>query len=205
MSAKKFLFEGNIPALVTPFTDAGELMTDSLAALVEWQLTRGADGICLAGDNGEAWALTHDDRKRLAETAVKAVRKRVPVLMGASYPVPRQTIDRLMTRGEKLYTEHCADCHGENGAGRPPAYPPLAGNRALTMRSAVNAIRMVLNGGFAPGTSGNPRPYGMPPFRPLLNDEEVAAVVSYIRNSWGNHAGPVSPVEVDRYRSIPAD
>ena len=45
----------------------------------------------------------------------------------------------------------------------------------------------------------------MPPFRPLMSDEEVAAVVSYIRNSWGNRAGPVSPVEVDRYRSIPAD
>ena len=93
MSAKKFLFEGNVPALVTPFNEAGELMTDSLAALVEWHLERGADGICLAGDNGEAWALTHDDRKRIAETAVKAVKKQVPVLMGASYPVPRQTID----------------------------------------------------------------------------------------------------------------
>ena len=73
------------------------------------------------------------------------------------------------------------------------------------MRSAVNPIRMVLNGGFAPGTAGNPRPYGMPPFRPLLNDDDVAAVVSYIRNSWGNRAGLVSPLEVDRFRSVPFD
>ena len=76
---------------------------------------------------------------------------------------------------------------------------------ALTMRSAVNPIRMVLNGGFPPGTAGNPRPYGMPPFRPTLNDDEVAAVVSYIRNSWGNRAGLVSPLEVDRFRSAPVD
>ena len=71
------------------------------------------------------------------------------------------------------------------------------------MRLAVNPIRMVLNGGFPPGTAGNPRPYGMPPYRSMLNDNEVAAVVSYIRNSWGNSAGLVSPVEVDRYRSAP--
>ena len=110
-----------------------------------------------------------------------------------------------MALGSELYERHCADCHGAEGAGRPPVYPPLAGNRSLTMRPAVNSIRMVLNGGFPPGTAGNPRPYGMPPFRPTLNDDEVAAVVSYIRNSWGNRAGLVSPLEVDRFRSAPVD
>ncbi len=120
-------------------------------------------------------------------------------------PVAKKETERVMTLGARLYDEHCADCHAATGAGMPPAYPPLAANRALTMRSAVNPIRMVLNGGFAPGTAGNPRPYGMPPFRPLLNDDEVAAVVSYIRNSWGNRAGLVSPIEVDRYRSAPLD
>ena len=120
-------------------------------------------------------------------------------------PVAKQEAGRVMALGAKLYDKHCVDCHGATGAGMPPAYPPLAAHRALTMRSAVNPIRMVLNGGFAPGTAGNPRPYGMPPFRPLLNDDEVAAVVSYIRNSWDNRAGLVSPIEVDRYRSAPLD
>lgn len=73
------------------------------------------------------------------------------------------------------------------------------------MNSAVNPIRMVLNGGYPPSTTGNPRPYGMPPFGQALSDQEVAAVVSYIRNSWNNRAGFVSPVEVNRYRSIPLD
>ena len=49
-------------------------------------------------------------------------------------------------------------------AGMPPDYPPLAGNQSIQMESAVNPIRMVLNGGFPPGTAGNPMPYGMPPF-----------------------------------------
>jgi mono/diheme cytochrome c family protein len=87
----------------------------------------------------------------------------------------------------------------------PPAYPALAGNRVLTMDPAVNAIRIVLHGGFPPGTAGNPRPYGMPPYGHQLDDDQVAAVVSYLRASWGNAAAPVSTVEVNRYRSVPLD
>ena len=67
----------------------------------------------------------------------------------------------------------------------PPHYPPLAGNQSIQMASAVNAIRMVLNGGYPPGTAGNPMPYGMPPFAHLLSDDEVAAVVTYIRDVLG--------------------
>ena len=107
--------------------------------------------------------------------------------------------------GAKLYQTHCADCHQANGSGIAPAYPPLAGNRALTMADAANPIRIVLNGGFAPGTEGNPRPYGMPAYGPLLDDGEVAAVVSYLRNAWGNTAPPVSANDVNKYRSVPLD
>jgi mono/diheme cytochrome c family protein len=69
------------------------------------------------------------------------------------------------------------------------------------MPSAVNAIRMVLNGGFPPGTAGNPMPYGMPPFAQALSDDEVAAVVTYIRTSWGNRGGAVSAREANQLRS----
>ena len=148
--------------------------------------------------------LTDNDVLAMAEY-LKSLPQTASPADAAGPPVAKRETDRVMALGAKLYKEHCADCHETNGAGRPPAYPPLAGNRALTMRSAVNPIRMVLNGGFAPGTAGNPRPYGMPPFRPLLNDDDVAAVVSYIRNSWGNRAGLVSPLEVDRFRSVPFD
>ncbi|MYM23828.1 c-type cytochrome [Duganella sp. FT135W] len=110
-----------------------------------------------------------------------------------------------LAAGAKLYERHCVDCHGASGNGLPPAYPPLAGNRALTMESAVNPIRIVLNGGFAPGTAGNPRPYSMPPFGHLLNDTEVAQVVSYLRSAWGNNAPPVNSADVNRYRAVPLD
>ena len=114
-------------------------------------------------------------------------------------------VEQVIAQGKPIYEKHCAECHGDDGKGLAPAYPPLAGNRALTMDASVNAIRLVLNGGFAPGTAGNPRPYGMPPFSHKLDDAEVAAVVSYLRASWGNRANPVTPSEVNRYRSVPLD
>lgn len=113
--------------------------------------------------------------------------------------------DPQLVRGAALYRNHCIDCHGADGRGAPPAYPPLAGNRALLMSSAVNPIRMVLHGGFAPATAGNPRPFGMPPFGPVLDDAQIADLVSYLRASWGNRSPAVSREEVGRYRAVPVD
>jgi mono/diheme cytochrome c family protein len=118
--------------------------------------------------------------------------------------------ESVLKLGAALYGKHCADCHGKEGRGGAaeggaPAYPPLAGNRTVLLAEPVNAIRVVLNGGFAPSTQGNPRPYGMPPHSQVLSDTEVAAVVTYVRASWGNGAGMVTPAEVNRYRAVPLD
>ena len=114
-------------------------------------------------------------------------------------------VDQVIAQGKKLYATHCVDCHGADGLGLAPAYPPLAGNRAITMDNPVNAVRIILNGGFAPGTIANPRPYGMPPYSHLMDDVEVAALASYLRASWGNTAAPVTAREVNRNRSTPLD
>jgi mono/diheme cytochrome c family protein len=113
--------------------------------------------------------------------------------------------EELTRKGAKLYEKHCADCHQRRGEGVPRIYPPLVNNQAILMRYPINSIRIVVNGGFAPGTTGNPRPYGMPPFAQDLSDEEIAAVVSYIRQSWGNHAPAVSPTEVANARGLPVE
>ena len=107
-----------------------------------------------------------------------------------------------LARGRKLYQDLCADCHGEQGQGGrvagqasgAPVYPALAGNRAVTLPVTTNLVRMLRSGGFAPGTAGNPRPYGMPPFE--LNADDSAALLNYIRNAWGNQADAVAPVDV---------
>ena len=106
----------------------------------------------------------------------------------------------VAAQGAKLYENHCLQCHGARGEGVAGAYPPLAGNRAVTMNATVNLVQVVLNGGFPPATAGNPRPFGMPPYVLTLADAEVAAVLTHIRTSWGNRAAPVSELEVSRQR-----
>jgi mono/diheme cytochrome c family protein len=129
---------------------------------------------------------------------------------GASSAAPVSTLPNtesslLISLGRTVYDKNCASCHGAQGEGKPPHWPPLANNQSIEMESAVNPIRMVLNGGYPPGTKGNPRPYGMPPFASVLSDNEVAAVVSYIRTAWGNRGTPVSARDANELRSAPLD
>jgi mono/diheme cytochrome c family protein len=112
----------------------------------------------------------------------------------------RKPDPRVVQRGASVYGEHCAECHGDRGEGAAQAYPALAGNPSMNAVVAANGIKAILNGGYAPVTRANPRPYGMPPFFSKLNDQEVAAVLTYIRASWGNSGGAVSAADVERYR-----
>jgi mono/diheme cytochrome c family protein len=107
---------------------------------------------------------------------------------------------QMAERGAKLYGDRCAQCHGDEGEGVPGAYPALAGNRAVTLPVTANLVQVVLGGGFAPATAGNPRPFGMPPYATVLSDADVAAVISHIRRSWGNRASAVSEFTVGQRR-----
>lgn len=106
-------------------------------------------------------------------------------------------------KGKAIFNEHCRSCHGKKGEGVASVYPPLKGNSTVLDPTGLNAVRSVLLGGFPPATKGNPMPYSMPPFAYTLNDKQVAAVVNYIRQSWGNMAAPVTPAQVATYRAIP--
>jgi len=91
--------------------------------------------------------------------------------------------------GKALYEKHCASCHLASGQGMPPTFPALAGNENLADHEMV--VKTVLHG--RPGTA-------MPPFGNQLSDEEVAAVVNYILNAWGNNYGTVDPEFVAKLR-----
>lgn len=108
-------------------------------------------------------------------------------------------------RGAALYDTHCAECHGAQGQGVQGAdgawaYPPLRGNRTVLQTSALNLVQTVLYGGFGPSTADNPRPFGMPPYVLVLREQELADLLSFVRTAWGNHAGAVSALDVQRLR-----
>lgn len=136
-------------------------------------------------------------------TYLKSLEPTQPPPARGAVQVPTHAVDDMSKRGSLIYAEHCASCHGDAGEGAPPAAPALRGNRAVTMAAAVNPIRVVLFGGYAPGTAGNPRPFGMPPFGSTLSNQDVADVLTYTRSAWGNQGRPVSAAEVARNRQGP--
>ena len=143
-----------------------------------------------------------DDDTRAMSVYLKSLGEGSPPDVALSkLPIAESSL--LMRLGRTVYEGGCASCHGAQGAGMTPHFPPLAGNQSIQMDSAVNPIRMVLNGGYPPGTAGNPMPYGMPPFAQTLSDDEVAAVVTYIRLSWGNRGTPVSARQANELRAVP--
>jgi len=105
-----------------------------------------------------------------------------------------------LAHAAQLYGKHCADCHGQHGQGVAGAYPALANNRAVLLADTSNLVQTVLHGGFAPVTQANPRPFGMPPMMLTLSDAEIAQVLSFLRNSWGNQAAPVTESDVSHLR-----
>lgn len=96
-------------------------------------------------------------------------------------------------RGALLYGDRCAQCHGDQGEGAPGIYPPLSGNPSVTLADPGNALQVLRHGGFSPATKSQPRPFGMPPSG--LSAQELADVLTYVRQSWGNQATAVTVLQ----------
>lgn len=142
-----------------------------------------------------------DDDIRAMAVYLKSLPDKATSVRGPSQLPETSEATQVFSEGRRVYEAKCATCHGAKGKGMPPHYPPLANNQSIEMVSAVNPIRMILNGGYPPGTKKNPMPYGMPPFAQELSDVEVAAVATYIRTAWGNRGAPVTPREANALRS----
>ncbi|WP_323750025.1 cytochrome c oxidase subunit II [Marinobacter sp.] len=102
------------------------------------------------------------------------------------------TLEELMARGEKAYASACAACHQPNGAGMPPAFPALKGSPIVTGDMEAH-IDIVVN-----GVSGT----AMQAFGGQLSEVDLAAVITYERNAWGNNTGEmVTPKEIFDYKN----
>jgi mono/diheme cytochrome c family protein len=194
---------------------APSLTSNKEAGLGEWNIDE-IVGLLRTGVShrgavyGPMAEVTFNSLQYLSDSDVRAMAIYLKSLAADSLPdstsnIPAPESSLLMSLGQTVYQARCAACHGSDGRGMPPNYPPLAGNPSIQMESAVNPIRMVLNGGFPPGTAGNPEPYGMPPFAQTLSDNEIAAVVTYIRAAWGNRGTAVSADQANELRKVPLD
>jgi mono/diheme cytochrome c family protein len=118
----------------------------------------------------------------------------------SSSTVPIQDLNESIKRGKEVYTLNCQNCHMENGEGMPGINPPLAKADYLKKPSKT-LINIILK-----GESGelivNGQKYNVPmPSQEYLTDTEIADVLNYIKNSWGNKIpGAVSPGMVESLR-----
>ena len=98
----------------------------------------------------------------------------------------------LLKQGQEVYENNCSDCHRSNGEGLPVKFPALKGN-AYVQGDPKPVIGTILNG--RKGNLGL-----MPAWKEHLDDHQIAAAISYIRNAWGNTAAVVKPEDVTSLR-----
>ena len=121
--------------------------------------------------------------------------------VASARPEPIAVSNRAMRAGAAIYKDSCAACHKDTGEGEANLFPRLAGSALVQSDDPTTLVRVVLHGSRAVSTSGAPTAPAMPAFDWRLEDAQVAAVLTYIRNNWGNAAGPVPASSVANQRA----
>jgi mono/diheme cytochrome c family protein len=116
-------------------------------------------------------------------------------------PEPVAAGNNAMRAGAAIYKDSCAACHKDSGEGDANLFPRLAGSALVQSDDPTTLVRVVLHGTRAVSTAGAPTAPAMPAFDWRLEDAQVAAVLTYIRNNWGNAAGPVPASAVASQRA----
>jgi mono/diheme cytochrome c family protein len=114
----------------------------------------------------------------------------------AAPPAAISASDPKMVAGGAIYADECSACHGPDGKGVPYLFPSLAGSPNVRSTDPASLIRVVIEGARSVATAGEPTGPGMPSFAWKLSDDQAAAVLTYIRNSWGASAPAVDASQV---------
>lgn len=124
--------------------------------------------------------------------------KSLPASPDPAIPAPDAA---SMRRGSAIFFDACTACHLARGKGQPGMFPPLQGSAVAQQNDGAGIIRLILGGTRTAPTRTHPSFQSMPSFAWKLDDQEVADVATYVRNSWGNRAPPVDAKRVARVRS----
>jgi len=123
----------------------------------------------------------------------------------AKPPAPVAQDDPQMKAGQAIYRDTCSACHGIDGNGVPSLFPSLVKAPQVRAADPTSNIRVVLRGARSAATGAEPTAPAMPSFGWQLKDDQIAAVLTYIRNSWGDAAAAVSADDVRKQRKDLAD
>jgi mono/diheme cytochrome c family protein len=136
----------------------------------------------------------------LTDADLKAIAVYLKDQPGQPESAPAAADQGTMKIGAQIYADECSACHSKDGKGAAGLFPALADSPAVQQNDPTSLLRLVLRGGRNVGTAAAPTAPAMPAFSWVLSDDQVAAVLTYIRHSWGNAARPVSASQVGKAR-----
>ena len=114
---------------------------------------------------------------------------------------PKQQLSESIKRGKEVYTLYCQSCHMEDGKGTPEINPPVAKADYLK-KSATTLIDVILKGQSGEVVVNGKTYNAIMPAQEYLSDEQIADVLNYVRNSWGNKIpGTIAPATVKKLRN----
>ncbi|HZL32251.1 MAG TPA: cytochrome c [Pseudolabrys sp.] len=152
-----------------------------------------------SGTAGLMAEVVQDSTSKLPDTDLKAIATYIKDVDGGPNPPPppeREKSDPKTVAGAAIFADSCSACHAPDGKGVPHMFPPLEHNANVQQRDPTTVIRVILQGAQTAATDAKPTPFAMPAFNWKLKDDQIAAVATYVRNAWGNHAPPVDPGQV---------
>ncbi|HEX4554037.1 MAG TPA: c-type cytochrome [Xanthobacteraceae bacterium] len=186
---------------------APDITNDSRRGLGDWSaddiaayLRTGHTGITAAtGPMAEEISLASSHMTDGDLQAIATYLKSLPGRQDSPQPLRADNPD--MVAGQAIYRDQCSACHGLEGKGVPRLFPSIAQSSSVRSTDPATLIRIVLRGARSVATDAEPTSPGMPSYGWQLDDAQVAAVLTFIRNAWGAAAPAVSAQDVGRARS----
>jgi mono/diheme cytochrome c family protein len=137
----------------------------------------------------------------MTDPDLKAIATYLKSLSGnQDQPQPLPKDNPAMVAGAAIYRDQCSACHGIDGKGVAELFPSIADSSMVKSDDPSTSIRIVLRGARSVGTPAQPTAPGMPSYGSQLDDAQIAAVLTYMRNNWGA-AAPVAAGDVAHVRS----
>jgi mono/diheme cytochrome c family protein len=177
------------------------LGTWSIADIVAYLATGHNRVTAATGPMSEVVSFSTSNMSEADLMAIATYLKDAPGSPEAS-PSPKPTPSSpAIVAGGAIYRDVCSACHGLEGKGIPELVPSLAESPSLHSDDVTTILRVVLRGARSAATAKAPTAPAMPSYGWQLTDDQVAAVISYVRNSWGSAAHPVTPSDVAKARA----
>jgi cbb3-type cytochrome c oxidase subunit III len=185
---------------------APELANDSRSGLGAWSVDDIVEYLKTgrnshSGATGLMAEAVANSTSKLTDADLHAIAVYIKDVSGPSAGTPAKPAQASMDAGAAIFADSCSACHEGDGKGVARMFPPLVHNANVQSADPTSIIRVILEGARTVPTDARPTPSSMPAFGWKLGDDEVAAVATYVRNSWGNAAAAVTADQVKSLRN----